>query len=635
MAKARAVALQRAAKQPPGTRDGQARDAAALERELADLRAAIIKMESEKMENHTKLIKAEKEAIRMQKLVSDVLVEQKPAMAQEFRKLTSLRNRVGELEADKKKLAQQLTAMENDTKVQTTRQLKDEVTAYQLQLQRVRADLEASRTEATENARVARLAKKRVSKTSQRTAVQTKRQTERVLAARHSADLEALSKQSKLLKRELKSMQGKDWVVECARLESMLQQAYTIVKHVEAQREESISQQEEMRQKIIELDHSLEAEVGALGEERKRTMAAEKRLQRVDEETARYHKRCMLLEEQLQRTEDRAAEAKAETAKSESQMRRVFQHGFEKMQKGLIQRAFTRWHRSASAAKISRDRFELTSMGTNPMTPVRPDIDPQDVIVSQQEEITALREQLEQANDEIARLEEELRTRPSEPSVYTVSAEVSQEIIPPVPQRKPSMSGILADLATDLAQIEWKDVADVVEADISATPSAPATPAPAEGDEHLGDAIGPGVAGDVMPIPEPDLLMEPELEPEPEAAVEPEQEAEPEPEPEPEDEDLEGAATKVQAKYRGRAARQQVTRPRKCTRGTRRFSSAHSDTDGCSRRTLAATTWRSQQRCLRIWRSVKCGLRSKYRQCFAVGRGGDGWLRSNGAGRYY
>ena len=41
-------------------------------------------------------------------------------------------------------------------------------------------------------------------------------------------------KQSKLLKRELKNMQGKDWVMECARLEGMLQEAFKIVQHAEA-----------------------------------------------------------------------------------------------------------------------------------------------------------------------------------------------------------------------------------------------------------------------------------------------------------------------------------------------------------------------------------------------------------------
>ena len=193
--------------------------------------------------------------------------------------------------------------------------------------------------------------------------MQTKRQTERVLAARHSADLEALGKQSRLLKREIKSMQGKDWVVECARLESMLQQAYTIVKHVEAQREESIMQQEDMRAKIIELDAALEVELGAAGEEKKRTVAAEKRLQvrsssprggdapllrhsnrsplswlrlvwqRCEDEVSRFHERCMVLEEQLMAAEKRLTDQKVETGRSEAQLRRVFQHGFDRIRK--------------------------------------------------------------------------------------------------------------------------------------------------------------------------------------------------------------------------------------------------------------------------------------------------------------
>ena len=71
-------------------------------------------------------------------------------------------------------------------------------------------------------------------------------------------------------------MQGKDWVMECARLEGMLQevscheiagiwvaffsrcqrcrcrQAFKIVQHAEAQRAESIAHQEEMRVSLID-----------------------------------------------------------------------------------------------------------------------------------------------------------------------------------------------------------------------------------------------------------------------------------------------------------------------------------------------------------------------------------------------
>ena len=63
----------------------------------------------------------------MQKLVSDVLVEQKPAMAQEFRKLLAWKGRVAALEDEKRKLTEQLARYEADVKVQTARQLKDEV----------------------------------------------------------------------------------------------------------------------------------------------------------------------------------------------------------------------------------------------------------------------------------------------------------------------------------------------------------------------------------------------------------------------------------------------------------------------------------------------------------------------------
>eukprot|EP01052_Picozoa_sp_SAG31_P001116 SAG31_NODE_35_length_31836_cov_10.841352_35_plen_47_part_00 len=41
-------------------------------------------------------------------------------------------------------------------------------------------------------------------------------------------------------------MQGKDWVVECARLEAMLQQAYTIVTAAQDESEELKLQQQRM-----------------------------------------------------------------------------------------------------------------------------------------------------------------------------------------------------------------------------------------------------------------------------------------------------------------------------------------------------------------------------------------------------
>ena len=121
-----------------------------------------------------------------------------------------------------------------------------------------------------ENARILKKARKKLEKHTQQTVVKTRRQTERVIAARHSADLDALAKQSKLLKRELKNMQGKDWVMECARLEGMLQEAFKIVQHAEAQRAESIAHQEEMRVSLIDSEHALEAEVSAKAEEVRR-----------------------------------------------------------------------------------------------------------------------------------------------------------------------------------------------------------------------------------------------------------------------------------------------------------------------------------------------------------------------------
>eukprot|EP01052_Picozoa_sp_SAG31_P001115 SAG31_NODE_35_length_31836_cov_10.841352_34_plen_230_part_00 len=224
MAKARETARRRYNSKRPNDsgRDGQQRDSAALERELVDLRAAIADADLRRKEMQSKLVKTEKENVRLQKLVrgrtprviqvldlkptkcaqvSDVLVEQKPELAQELRKLSSWKARVRTLEAEKKKLSDQVSKYESDVKVQTARQLKDEVTAYQLELERLRSELSATQKEAEENARIARLARKKVAKTKQRTEMQTKRQTERVLAARHSADLGALAKQSRLLKR--------------------------------------------------------------------------------------------------------------------------------------------------------------------------------------------------------------------------------------------------------------------------------------------------------------------------------------------------------------------------------------------------------------------------------------------------
>ena len=51
-----------------------------------------------------------------------------------------------------------------------------------------------------ENARILKKARKKLEKHTQQTVVKTRRQTERVIAARHSADLDALAKQSKLVR---------------------------------------------------------------------------------------------------------------------------------------------------------------------------------------------------------------------------------------------------------------------------------------------------------------------------------------------------------------------------------------------------------------------------------------------------
>ena len=194
------------------------RDDEAWQQEVDVLKERIAELEKEKAGARAKLVKADKEVNQLQKLVGDVLIEQTPSVANEFKKMNDFKRRCKLLEAEVESRDATIRELQTTAKVATARKLRDEVTAYQREVGRLRAQLEERTREAEENAAILKAARKKLAKHTQKTVVQTRRQTERVIAARHSADLEALAKQSTLLKRELKNMQGKDWVMECARL---------------------------------------------------------------------------------------------------------------------------------------------------------------------------------------------------------------------------------------------------------------------------------------------------------------------------------------------------------------------------------------------------------------------------------
>lgn len=320
LAKARQAALARSKSARPR------KDEETWTREVSELKEAAAKAEDERKAMRVKLVKAEKEASKLQKLVGDVLIEQTPSAANQFRKIGVLNDKIQSLKNEADVRGRQIKTLQADSKVAATRKLRDDVTAYQVEVSRLRRQLEERTIEANENAQILKRARQKLAKHTQRTVVQTRRQTERVVAARHSADLEALAKQSKLLKKELKNMQHKDWVMECARLEGMLQEAFRIVKHVEGQRAESLEHQREMREAVLENEHALEAEVAAHQEERKRASMAERERDAVAAENSQLHQQIKTLEAQLHEAERDKNTAKDESRHAETLIRTMRQY---------------------------------------------------------------------------------------------------------------------------------------------------------------------------------------------------------------------------------------------------------------------------------------------------------------------
>ena len=328
------------------------RDDEAWQQEVDVLKERIAELEKEKAGARAKLVKADKEVNQLQKLVGDVLIEQTPSVANEFKKMNDFKRRCKLLEAEVESRDATIRELQTTAKVATARKLRDEVTAYQREVGRLRAQLEERTREAEENAAILKAARKKLAKHTQKTVVQTRRQTERVIAARHSADLEALAKQSTLLKRELKNMQGKDWVMECARLEGMLQEAFKIVKHAEAQRAESIAHQEEMRVSLIDREHALEAEVSAHAEESKRAERFKREAEEARNQNAQLADRVKQLEQFEVESAKRVEAAKSDTAHAESQLRTMRRSGVQKLQMRKLARVFVVWTRETVSSRL-------------------------------------------------------------------------------------------------------------------------------------------------------------------------------------------------------------------------------------------------------------------------------------------
>ncbi len=328
------------------------RDDESWQQEVDALKERIAELENEKAGTRAKLVKADKEVNHLQKLVGDVLIEQTPSMANEFKKMNDFKRRCKLLESEIEARDATIKVLQSTAKVATARKLRDEVTAYQREVARLRAQLEERTREAEENAAILKAARKKLAKHTQQTVVKTRRQTERVIAARHSADLEALAKQSSLLKRELKNMQGKDWVMECARLEGMLQEAFKIVKHAEAQRAESIAHQEEMRVSLIDREHALEAEVSAHAEESKRAERFKREADEARNENAQLADRVKQLEQFEIESAKRVEAAKLDTAHAESQLRTMRRSGVQKLQMRKLARVFVVWTRETVSSRL-------------------------------------------------------------------------------------------------------------------------------------------------------------------------------------------------------------------------------------------------------------------------------------------
>lgn len=552
LAKARQAALARASAQDPPRRDEET-----WAREVAELKGRLAAADEDKAAMKVKLIKSEREASKLQKLVGDVLVEQQPeGMAKEFRKIGTLREQVRTLRESIEARDRELKALQADAKVATARKLKDEVVAYQQEVSRLRVQLEERTAEANENARILKLARQKLAKHTQRTVLKTRRQTERVVAARHSADLDALATQSKLLKRELKNMQNKDWVMECARLEGMLQEAFQIVKHAEAQRAESIAQQEEMRAAVMENEHALEAEKAAHAEERKRAARAAKERDATISDNVTLSHRLKELEERMVSAEKAMLDAKGETAFAETQLRKIRRDGVHKLQMRKLARAVVVWARETESAKLVRaGKHQEEKL-------LREKAAKDDALGILQGQFEGLQgdmaKRAEAAEEAAQRWEKEVeewraRARSLEETLAAAVPAVTQEMATHMTpqrsspggemlaQRKPSINSILADIS-DEQMTTWKELAD-------ATPISEPTSSPG------GVVVQTEAAA---PPPSPPAAVMPAATPTALAADSSwlqiaEQEA---------DAELHLASTRIQARYRGNKTRAVLPPPR-------------------------------------------------------------------------
>jgi len=423
---------------------------------------------------------------------------------------------------------------------------------------RLRTQLEERTVEANENARILKTARSKLAKHTQRTVVQTRRQTERVVAARHSADLEALAKQSSILKSELKNMQHKDWVMECARLEGMLQEAFKIVQHVEAQRAESIEHQEEMRVAVRQNEQALEAEVAAHHEERKRAAIAEKERDVLADENRVQNQRITELDQAMIMAEKAVHEARTETAFAETQLRTMRQYGVQKLQLRKLARSIVVWRREAEAQRLIRQgkhmeerllREKSMKEDANALLQTQVEGLQGDVAArteAAEETARILQEEVEEWRSKAKDLEDALKiaTPALTQAMATEMTPVKpKEVAPTFPQRKPSLGSIMADV-TDEQAASWRDVANVQPGSaLSASMHGMDGGTPAEGSFRFRGASAPSTPAMVTP---------------PSAATaSPAQMHHSE-----EDAEEQGRASiRIQANYRGNRARKQFKQP--------------------------------------------------------------------------
>ena len=486
-----AVARQKAKQR--GNPSRPVRDEESWQQEVDTLKERIAALELEKAGSRAKMVKSDKEVSQLQKLVGDVLIEQTPSMANEFKKMNDFKRRCRTLEQAVEARDVTIKELQGTAKVATARKLRDEVTAYQREVARLRAQLEERTTEADENAAILKSARKKLTKHTQQTVVKTRRQTERVVAARHSADLEALAKQSTLLKKELKNMQGKDWVMECARLEGMLQEAFKIVKHAEAQRAESIAHQEEMRVSLIERDHALEAEVSAHAEESKRAERFKRESEVSRRENTQLSDRVKQLEQFEIESAKRVETAKWDTAHAESQLRNMRRSGVQKLQQGKLRKLFVVWTREtvssrllkqgkADEERLMREKAAVEDAAAEwqgKAGALEGDVAAR--VAQAEEESAKWQAEVDQLKAHIAELEGSLDSVmaaaaavPEAPPTPAQTGEIGTAMTPaPQPttrQRKPSLGSILEDLNEQA--LDWGAIAGGVEAEGSAEEAA-------------------------------------------------------------------------------------------------------------------------------------------------------------------